>query len=314
MLGAALALLPGLAHLLWRYTYYGDWLPNTFYLRVSGVDHRLQNGLAYLVTLLRHYGPALALAAWAILRRGGRRQLAMAGGFVAVVIYAVGIGGDMFPYSRYLAPLVPVLFLLAYEGTRQLGTSPWLCRSAQITLTLTLLALVGLVTPGRLRMLTAYNGLPGPGARAGLAIDRLATPDARVAALAVGSVGYFGRRHVVDLLGKTDPRVARLHARPDIPAGLNKLDLTGSLGSVSQVRTEWLVSFWRDDWLRAPPPALQRDPLFRAFWQNPVIRRDYLPHRVAVPDLQKLALYKKGSGYFSDSGAPDPTQPAQREK
>jgi hypothetical protein len=52
-------------------------------------------------------------------------------------------------------------------------------------------------------------------ARYGVREKVATTPDATIAAASVGNVGYFSERRIVDLLGKTDPTIARRHARTD---------------------------------------------------------------------------------------------------
>ena len=52
-------------------------------------------------------------------------------------------------------------------------------------------------------------------ARYGQRVRDATAPDARIAAASVGNVGYFSNRPMVDLLGKTDPVIARRPARTD---------------------------------------------------------------------------------------------------
>jgi hypothetical protein len=47
-------------------------------------------------------------------------------------------------------------------------------------------------------------------ARAGLMIDASTAPDAVIAAARVGAISYFSDRRSIDLLGKSDPQIARM--------------------------------------------------------------------------------------------------------
>ncbi|MBL8747756.1 MAG: hypothetical protein JNK78_01245 [Planctomycetes bacterium] len=125
LLGLAPLLATG-AFFLWRHSYYGEWLPNTYYAKVAtpwpeaGVRYfacfAFENGTWLLVPIV---------VAWVLseLRRGVRR--ATAGlldhlpGAAAVVIaafnasyYCLVVGGDHFEY-RVLCQLVPLCTLAA---------------------------------------------------------------------------------------------------------------------------------------------------------------------------------------------------------
>jgi hypothetical protein len=143
-LGALLA--PGVALVLpvlaWRWTYYGDLLPNTWYAKAAG-HAQFGEGLAYVGLFLRRYWmlalAPFALAALAAAARGAparRRRIAspdaadaraVALAAVAVTVYGgwvVQVGGD-FMYARLLVPLAPLLLLPLELATRLLIAPRW---------------------------------------------------------------------------------------------------------------------------------------------------------------------------------------------
>ena len=80
-------------------------------------------------------------------------------------------------------------------------------------------------------VLEAKNGGPDQSLVAALAIRENSRPEARVAVHAAGVLPYFSRRYCIDMLGKTDPVVARLPPR-EYPVGHNKYDPEHSLGAM----------------------------------------------------------------------------------
>lgn len=116
LLGVAVACVP---HLIFRRLYYGEWVPNTFFVKLPGAY--LASGIPYLEIFSSAFygswvvvgGIALWALADAVRRRGGfamdRCVLAsIVAGWFGYIAYA---GGDHFEF-RLLAPTVPLLALL----------------------------------------------------------------------------------------------------------------------------------------------------------------------------------------------------------
>jgi hypothetical protein len=107
-------------HVLWRYVYYGDLLPNTFYAKVSGmVDLRVKSGLDYLWDFVQsppYLVPLIlvALVAAVATRCVGRRGLYFLSCFTAFTAYVVWTGGDHMLAFRFFVPVIPLGVLTAY--------------------------------------------------------------------------------------------------------------------------------------------------------------------------------------------------------
>lgn len=152
----ALAVLPvaaPIAHLLWRRSTYGLWLPNTYYAKHVGLWP--EAGLAYAFSYLLEYAAWLPLvlllvALGRMLWRGALwprslGDLAWTGLVAAPVAhfayYTLSVGGDHFEYRVYVH-LVPLAFLGAAWALDRLGAS----RTTGVA-TLALAVLVSLPVP-----------------------------------------------------------------------------------------------------------------------------------------------------------------------
>ncbi len=110
---------------VWRFAYYGAPLPNTFYLKTSGVGSELRaRGLEYLRLALDDFGApimvmlaALCVPACEIQEpespedaRGRRALLWLLRLNVAFVLpYVMSVGGDFLALYRFFAPAIPLL-------------------------------------------------------------------------------------------------------------------------------------------------------------------------------------------------------------
>ncbi|HYO14175.1 MAG TPA: glycosyltransferase family 39 protein [Thermoanaerobaculia bacterium] len=127
--------IPKGLHLAFRWSFYGDLLPNTYYLKLGGsslVDRIGRGLLAFGSVVTQHLGPVLAAGGLLLLglRRSGERALQsklllLSVLFLAQAAYSIYVGGDAWEYmnhsNRYVAVAVPALSLLAGMGLARLG-------------------------------------------------------------------------------------------------------------------------------------------------------------------------------------------------
>jgi hypothetical protein len=119
------------AHVAFRVAYYGDALPNTYYLKLEGIPlgtrlHRGFVGLTYTVLTGLNMALVLGLAALMAAWRTPRLQaLSLLGGIVAVeCIYSLYVGGDyaeqLLFANRFIVTALPLLAVLAAVGMSEL--------------------------------------------------------------------------------------------------------------------------------------------------------------------------------------------------
>lgn len=105
-----------------RLAYYGDFLPNTYYLKVTGfpLEARIQRGLLVLgdfIRPMRWYFAVLPLGVF--LFRRDKKVLLLTLLMLAQVVYSVYVGGDAWEHrggaNRFIAPGIPFFMLLFAE-------------------------------------------------------------------------------------------------------------------------------------------------------------------------------------------------------
>jgi hypothetical protein len=236
VIGLLLFVLVVTGYQVFRWLYFGDLLPNTYYLKLTGtpLGVRLARGAVSLWTFLVDHavplvaGTPLVIAAW---RRFAGTRLALA--VVAVyALYAVYVGGDAWDFeprvraNRFLAFAMPLLFVTANGGLNALLGS----RSARLHATVERWSLAAASALG----VVVLNGLLGvrhaaesrrdllvgapPFAVFGnqvvlqktLSLPNLLGPGARVATVWAGIPAYFSHYRMVDILGYNDALVARM--------------------------------------------------------------------------------------------------------
>ncbi len=250
-----LALVLGL-ETLFRLAYYGDPLPNTYYLKVAGVPWwwRVHRGLATLGDFISAAGwwpfvlPLGALA----LRRRDRRPWLLGALLVSQLAYSVHVGGDGWEWwghgaNRYVLAALPgwfVLLALGLADALALARRAWLRAPPALWAALApaVLLLTVVQLHGGLRGQLLHDLLNVTGAhveddrtmtRYGLELKQLTREDARIAVYWAGAIPYYSERRGVDILGKSDRwiahRPARIRSYREFHPGHNKWDFAHSL-------------------------------------------------------------------------------------
>jgi arabinofuranosyltransferase len=227
------------ALLLWRYSYFGYWLPNTFYAKVPGLW--FDQGFRYLGVFASEYRilwlgiPVLALL-------GLRRRfehLFLAATIAAYVAYVAAIGGDRFEF-RFMVVLLPLFYWLFASSLAEVARSSWLAdrhRYAPIAAAVAL-AVFGtfpgrMISPARVQAEVVPIGLEaiehtrafaeGQRERAlqmrEIVEQGLLPDDLRIGTRAAGVFPYFTGFYTVDIWGLSDTFVAHeVEPTENVPA------------------------------------------------------------------------------------------------
>ncbi|MEO8677328.1 MAG: hypothetical protein ABI569_17265, partial [Casimicrobiaceae bacterium] len=210
----ALALVPFAAHLTFRLSYYGEWLPNTYYLKVYGLTDRHRRGFEYARGFTQVYGVLLAVsiaAGLAIARRDRRGLAVLVLGF-ATLGYVTMVGNDMFFGYRFFSHLLPVLFAFAGAGIAILGRG--LVGRLGIAAVLLIVSVPPLPKLFQPLLLPDTNGDQQKQIQVAALINKNALPESSIAVACAGLVPYMTGRPALDILGKSDKHIARLDPFP----------------------------------------------------------------------------------------------------
>ena len=116
ILGFSCVVFP-LGNFIFRYFYYGQLFPNTYYLKLTGLatGTRLRNGFNFIITFLFETLPLWMLAVSCLVLNYSKERLVIFTSIGILAAYQVWIGGDAWYYWRFLMPGMPMLFIIAIE-------------------------------------------------------------------------------------------------------------------------------------------------------------------------------------------------------
>jgi hypothetical protein len=233
---AAAFLLIFLPYFLWRVSYYGDLLPNTFYAKTGGGVRQVLRGAAYAGGFALTLGGPLLLAIGMPWWRDWRAALASWRGYLlplalAYTAYVVAVGGDHFRGERFFVPLLPWFALLLADGlillmarrpapARTSGVWGTGLRRTQTGLLIATLAIGALLRTVPIDI--TIRGLDESvwiWREIGWWVADNGAPGASIAAEGAGAPAFYSRRTTIDMLGLTDRHIARV-AVPDMGAGV----------------------------------------------------------------------------------------------
>lgn len=222
-------------HLLWRHDYYGEWLPNTYYVKVNGFY--ADWGLAYVWLFFREQHLIPVIPALVVAALTGRRDatVSRAASFFASLLfmhfaYVIYIGGDTYEF-RFVDAAIPWMSIAAAGGAyryRVSDGSGTIWRS--LATALVLLACLNQVLPTLRSLLQTeyreefattwpiyayvepleWNKLWQSHVQISNWINKYKHPGDSLAVHAAGHIPYFTGLPTLDLYGLNDKFVARL--------------------------------------------------------------------------------------------------------
>jgi hypothetical protein len=270
-----------------RYLYYGNVLPNTYYLKMTGSPLllRIKRGFYVFFKFVWNFNLVLFLLPFLyLIFRRDRAAWFLFLVFGVQVAYSIYVGGDAWENrggaNRFFAIVMPifmVLFALTLEKLRQAvlafmraGPKPLLSRWVEPLSHAVLLGLA-LISLLNFNVLLDFNSIPyitlqKPSVfvtgqekilRIALFAKQITTPQATILAVAAGGVPYFSERTTYDLLGKSDSLIAHelMHIDPtasliDFRPGHNKWDYAHSIGDL---KPDLIPEIWQGTQAEADP-------------------------------------------------------------
>jgi arabinofuranosyltransferase len=224
-------LVPGLligVHIAWRYSYYGELVPNTYFVKVGeggGFQMWLSSfrELSAFISQPGHLAwcALAALGAFVGMRMAGQlRSVAIVGGAALChFAYVMSVGGDGLGFGRFYIPLLaPLAFLVALlhhdavsgqtrrVALRTLSTGVAVLIAAQNLHTLSRDDLPGLTFDAQ--------GYKQGKEKLGRHLAATRPPDTLVAVVAAGAIPFYSRLPTIDMYGLNDRHIARTPFAP----------------------------------------------------------------------------------------------------
>lgn len=258
-----------------RYLYYGQLLPNTYYLKVDGwpFSLRILRGLYALVWFIYYSNWVLFLLPLALFlfRRDWKVTLLVAL-IVAQLAYSVYVGGDAWEdhggANRYIAIAMPLFFalfaitveIIRHKATAAFANRTWSAVGSHAAwLIVFVIALLNFnLLVGDWKSIQRWDLSRRPDYVAGsdhnlsiaLALQATTKPGASIAVVGAGTIPYLlPDRIALDVLGKADPVIAHEQVRtpmsiediPDMRPGHMKWDYAHTFG---ELKPDVIVSIW----------------------------------------------------------------------
>jgi hypothetical protein len=235
----ALFALPFGIYWLWRWNYYGDFFPNTYYLKADHSRVMAERGWDYTRSFISTYSVWLCALAvvpiWRELRSAFRPVTYLAVLLILWGAYIVDSGGDWMPYFRFFLPVLPLAYVLIAHSVVACVelAAPRVGRPAGRSVVPAALALL---VAGMLAVSYRPTDRPDAENPAGFVANSDVLPGSVdyqrhrmigewlrdnvprqfvVAQIATGIVPYYSQLPTLDMLGVNDRHIARR----DIPLG-----------------------------------------------------------------------------------------------
>jgi hypothetical protein len=278
-----------------RYLYYGDILPNTYYLKIEGwpLPLRIMRGLYALIWFAYYSNWAFMLLPFTLLlfRRDWKISLLFLI-FLGQLAYSVYVGGDAWENhggaNRYIAIAMSIFFVLfawtvqelLNRAVASLGSRREIVGGALVTFVFVFgIAMIQFnLLLGDWRAIERwqfdrrldYVAGTERNLRTALALQSATQPGTSVAVIGAGTIPYLLPEHyVIDILGKTDPVIARGPIRqsigiPDVaflsPGNENRMR-PGHMKwnyahTFGELKPDVIVSLW-DETVKEAEPYLQ---------------------------------------------------------
>lgn len=230
--------------ILWFQKYYfGDFLPVTYYQKVTGYTlfERMRKGILVFVEFAARDTLALFLFSAASLifyKQRSLETLLLLGIFLAQCVYSIYVGGDYAEIetnsaNRFITQGMPALFILFSWMTSRLYTDLTTAqpqtanRKPKANPAIPLAVIVLLTISGEPWFSYSINNAPLLKAdirrvKLALHIKANTDPSAVIAVHAAGQIPYYSERPTIDLLGLNDPIIAKGQGEGEFYPGHNK--------------------------------------------------------------------------------------------
>jgi len=251
ILPIASAAITLLAVFYFQHNYFGDFLPATYYQKMTGFTalERIRHGLLVFVEFAARDTLPLFLFSLAGIffykLQRSRETLLLLGIFLAQSTYSIYVGGDYAEpetnaANRFITQGMPALIILFSWMTSRILTDLQAAQpqsaftAPKVNPAIPLAIITLLIVSGEPWFTYTVDNAPLLKAdirrvRLGLFLAESTSPEAVIAVHAAGQIPYYSQRTTIDLLGLNDPIVAKGQGHGEFYPGHNKWDYDYSI-------------------------------------------------------------------------------------
>jgi hypothetical protein len=210
-----------------RWLYYGELLPNTYTLKLSGtpIDIRLWDGIIFIKKFIFESALFLFFAIVDLMVNFKMKKMFLFTLVMAAICYQIGIGGDVWIYWRMLASIIPLLIILFINSLPYYLDIATHHKRYLHECIIAIVFIVGLGSsivrflPEILFVEKAYTiDYNEKHVTTAVILNELLDENASVGVFNAGCIPYYTGRRSIDFLGKSDTYVS--HLMPDISGSL----------------------------------------------------------------------------------------------
>jgi hypothetical protein len=288
ILGFILLLLP---FLIFKIFYYGNLLPNPFYAKTGFSIEYVKAGLAYFWLFLKHYGLwgvlyLIPLVFYKDLEVKGKLLLLIV---YIYTLYIIIIGGDVLKAHRFFLPVLPFLYLFFSFALMKFSLmlkKGFPNRAIPVFLVIAFCVLTFLLPRNWIMSVrSAEIGLGVKMSRYAKRLRQSFGTDFTLAMSTIGVISYLTEAKVIDMLGLTDPYIAK---HPEKISGIS------STWKEKKFNTQYLLSR-NPDVIMFSTGMKPSAPAERALFLSSKFRENYYPYY--FPEQILFVVYKKKGEY-----------------
>ena len=231
-------------YFIWRWSFFGYFLPNTFYAKTGGGLQQIMGGFLYIIKALRSfYGfawiPLIIVIFFFKKNMLSENRIFLFSIGLVSILTTILIGGDHFHLGRFVLPVLPLVFVIIPPALDRFLSIKALKLKAhhKVTAILVVLVLLLMIKPvyqesfkgflnlvdGKKETLVVYdqevetniiewqNGFNIMGETLRL----IASEDDYIAVVPIGAIGYYSKINVIDMVGLVDPVIAHEQFSPN---------------------------------------------------------------------------------------------------
>lgn len=295
--------VPAIIYMIWRYSYYGYLLPNTFYAKTGTSLEYFKAGMDYFWYFAKDYALYGSLFVLILLNLKSQKYfyqyLYLTIILFIFILYVIAVGGDVLRSNRFFVPIMPVFYILIQEAIHNLGIQ--LEKKINLTRTYPSIAIIVLlifshtIYKNERDELKKYSELENAFVEkmkiTGTWLKNKSTASGKkltVAASTIGALSYFSETNLIDMLGLTDKEIAHN------PKPIDEISENMSIGwKERQYNVEYVLSR-KPDYIYfstgVKPSAYAERGLFTA----EEFMRNYYPYCFIVKEYNSLeCIFKR---------------------